>query len=571
MSNVSSSKFGPAELADIQDIFYSENSNSDISKKVSAYNVALNLSESVGVKRKILVLRNHSFEFIAKNVVKMSVPFRFQPEFVFTDYSEILQVEKYNLDDFDALIFWIDFNLISTDALDEYFSYLAKLVSKVREKYFRAIFFSEPVTNTKLNQQAFVRSLEELNCIRIDVGIEKGSRRRFETIPFLGTFLNLDEQAKCSVLLTLHLARELQSPIKLVAVDLDNTLYDGVLAEDGPNRLRIRDDHVRLHEFLTTLHESGLIVSYLSKNVKEDFDELISLNSTLRPVLELGQNNKINWNPKSVNLLEICSELNIHHDSVLFIDDNPGELGNMIHNLPLVRCIYVPSSEQSLSIDHILNNYPINLKTNNLTDKLRNRDLLANEARSSFISSEGSVMSYITDANISLKFYKNCNDQFRRYSQLSKKTNQFNSALRRIEEQEIPQLINRGDYVAVGVSMSDRFSDSGNIGFVLAHTSKEKIIVEDLALSCRALGRGIESVLFEQVFTFLKEYFQKEAIEILYKEGPRNQPALTFFDNNYDCKFIDGAILIHRLMDDKAKEISELVDIEWKDMSDEYQ
>ena len=572
MSNMRSAKFGPTELSKIQDIFYCEESALSLSTSISMLGNKKNSSNPNCARiRKVLILRNHSFEFIAQNISKLVQPFNFEVDFTYTDYGEFFDIESLNYQQYDALIFWIDFNLISSSALDEYFSYLVGILSAVRNNFFRPIYIGEPVTNSKNSQSYFRESLDDLNCNLIHVGIDGCFNSDFKTIPFLGSFLDLDAQVRCSLAMSKVLARDLQSPVKLIAVDLDNTMYNGVLAEDGPRNLIIEPNHKRLHATLRKFHEKGILITFLSKNVMEDFLELMSQNAELKAILELGQKNKVNWDPKFTNLLAVCEAFNIHHDSVLFIDDNPGEIAEMMHNLPEVRCILAPATESTICTDDILQKFPLNMENSDLTDKLRAHDLKANDIRASIISAGGSSLSYIKDAHVTLSFFVNTTEQFSRYSQLSKKTNQFNSALKRVEEAEIMQATKYEGFVAIGISMKDRFSDSGNIGFVFAHALDDKIIIEDLALSCRALGRSIENVLFEEVFKFLREYFNLNFVHIVSTKGPRNQPTFSYFSTNYYCDMSNTVISIRRVKDEKVSVTRELIDIEWSEETDGYQ
>ena len=236
---------------------------------------------------------------------------------------------------------------------------------------------------------------------------------------------------------------------KVIAVDLDNTLWDGVVGEDGVEGIRPR---VEFQRELKALKDRGILLVALSKNNFSDVEWLLGdgdLTQRRRGAegMTLTRDDfvswRINWEPKSENLLEVARELNLGVDAFVFADDNPAERLEMAARLPDVTGLR--NEESGIGVREIWQTLGIELDVHVMAD--------------------GEVP---------------------RVAQLSQKANQFNVCTNRYSEAEIRELGRTG--LVVTAHAKDRFGDQGLIAFVVV---KENEIL-DWVMSCRVMGRGIE-------------------------------------------------------------------------------
>jgi FkbH-like protein len=315
--------------------------------------------------------------------------------------------------------------------------------------------------------------------------------------------------------------------LKALVLDLDNTLYDGVLGEDGVAGVRLTEAHAALQRRIVELGAEGLFLAVCSRNEAADVRELFAARADfpLRPEHLLAM--EVSWGAKSDGLRRIAESLRIGTDALLFVDDNPGELAAVASELPDVKSLYAgPRAQDALDA---LNFYPgIHRFRADETDALRARDLEATRQRANLAAEAEDPDSYLRSLDIRLQVTRDSRAELDRLASLSVKTNQFNLSLRRLSPTEVERFITAPDHSAVSVRLSDRLSDSGIIGAMFTRREGDTVFVDELCISCRALGRRLEDVMVAEAVRSAADGADVRQVCFRPVEGPRNQPALAW-------------------------------------------
>ncbi len=316
----------------------------------------------------------------------------------------------------------------------------------------------------------------------------------------------------------------LRPALKAVVLDLDQTLYEGVLGEDGPEGVRLTAAHAELQRHVRGLKEEGFLLAVASRNEEEDVRRLFER----RPDFGLRWDDfaavRINWKDKAENLAELASELHIGADAMLFVDDNPAEILNAEASGLGVRTLLAGDPADTL---RMLRFYPglLRLRTSS-EDGLRTADIRANRERTA-LGETLAPRDYFARLRIRLQFGLDDESMAPRVAELAGKTNQFILGYRRYTEAEVRRLMGAGDGCVVTVRMSDRLSESGMIALLAARAEGERLLCEELAVSCRALGRHLENVMLPEMMRLAAAHLGtgKGAL-VAYRRGERNGPAL---------------------------------------------
>jgi FkbH-like protein len=324
--------------------------------------------------------------------------------------------------------------------------------------------------------------------------------------------------------------------LKALVLDLDNTLYEGVLGEDGPDGVRLTPAHAALQRRAVELGEQGIFLAVCSRNERVDVEALFAA----RPDFPLRPEHlsvmEISWAPKSTALQRIADALRIGTDALLFVDDNPGELAAVATELPAVKTLFAgPRAEDALAA---LAWYPgLHRWRVDEADALRARDLAAAKARAETAAQATDPDAYLRSLGARLEFARDVRGELDRLASLSAKTNQFNLSLRRLSPSDVDRFMSAPDHGVVSIRLRDRLSDSGIIGAVFTRRDGDALHVEELCISCRALGRDLEDVMVgAAVQAATADAEAPRAVVFHPVEGPRNRPALDWL-----ARFAEGA------------------------------
>jgi FkbH-like protein len=312
--------------------------------------------------------------------------------------------------------------------------------------------------------------------------------------------------------------------LKAIVVDLDDTLYRGVLGEEGSAGVVLTEGHLALQKLLLRLKNSGILLMLCSRNEEEDVKELFDSRDDFPLKWIDFAAVSANWQLKSDNMNHLASQVNIDPSAILFVDDNAVELLHMASELPAVHLLRAEQSGKETMIK--LSHYPglYQLHHDNAAAS-RTADIQANQRREQIRSASTDYSSYLESLKMIVRIYENEPNHARRLYDLSHKTNQFNLALRRISELEALEVMDRSNYLTVTVSLSDLLSDSGIIGAFVCRLDGNRARLIEMIFSCRALGRHIETLSFACLLEKLQvRGVEKLTIDVI--DGPRNKPAL---------------------------------------------
>ena len=340
-----------------------------------------------------------------------------------------------------------------------------------------------------------------------------------------------------------YLAQELMGYItavlglvkKCIVLDLDNTLWGGIVGEDGFDGIKLGDDpigraYVEFQYNLLALNQRGILLAINSKNNLDDAIHVIKEH----PNMILKEDNfacvRINWNDKVVNMKEISDELNIGLDSMVFVDDDPVNIEYVRSNLPEVASIQMPADNCHNNASHLKSMIALfdMLKLTD-EDKARNRMYLEQRKRVEFKTHVGNLENFLKQMNISVNI-KNADDfTIPRISQLTLKTNQFNLTTRRYQEEDIRKFSQDSKKIVECAQIEDKFGDNGiTAAYIVNKDNEQQWTIDTFLLSCRVIGRGVEDGILSHII----EKARKDGISQVrgeYIKTEKNQPAENLF------------------------------------------
>ena len=358
---------------------------------------------------------------------------------------------------------------------------------------------------------------------------EKAFDLRME--PFTGTRLSQNAISETARKLgLLYIPALLKPSLKAVVVDMDNTLYSGVLGEDGIDGIKLTDGHAALQKRLKKMAKQGFFLCAASKNEESDVLEMLGKRADFP--LKKSDFTKlcISWQSKADSIKQIAEFLNVGVDSLLFIDDNIGEISSVRSIYPGVHCIR--AYEDAALTECVLENYPGTLKfASTAEDSLRNSDVNANAQRAELQNSM-SHEDYLRSLEATLRFSIDDEERAQRVYELSNKTNQFIFNYKRYTRTQVDDLIASPNSCIVTVSLSDRLSDSGLIGVCVGTKTGDHIDIEECFVSCRALGRGLDEAIVLGAISDVCRRLGSDRVRVMFREGERNAPAKAFAEKN---------------------------------------
>jgi len=322
---------------------------------------------------------------------------------------------------------------------------------------------------------------------------------------------------------------------KALVVDLDNTLWGGVIGEEGFNGIQLGPEYpgaayVMLQRAILDLHRRGVILAVCSKNNAAEAMEAIQNHPhmLLRP--EHFAAFRINWQDKASNLREIAAELNIGVDSLAFLDDNPSEREWIRTQLPAVSVIDLP--DDVLGYAAALRECPIFERVTLLEeDRERGRHYTEQRLRGELQQSANSLEEFYTALRMVVRIGPATDVDCARVAQLTQKTNQFNLTTRRYSEPQIRAMMEDPAWRLYALRASDRFGDSGLVGVALVRRNAVDWEIDTLLVSCRVIGRTIETALL----AFLCDAARRDGAARVcgwYFPTKKNAPAKDFYSSH---------------------------------------
>jgi len=325
---------------------------------------------------------------------------------------------------------------------------------------------------------------------------------------------------------------------KALIFDCDNTLWKGILGEDGFEGIQMSGKtkggivFEEVQHIALELNRRGIIIGLCSKNNPDDIDQVISshLDMTLRE--ENITIKMVNWNDKVSNLRDIAKILNIGLDSIVFIDDSDFEVNFVKEHLSEVTVLQVPKK---------LSDYPMYLRshlglfyniseTNEDAKKIGMYKQQAN--RESEKDAFSDIESYLKSLGLKITLYIDSEKLIPRMAQMTQKTNQFNLTTKRYTENDIRTFVESPDYSVFAIGVEDKFGDSGVTGLSIVKNDFDKKLsdIDTFLMSCRILGRKVEFKFFDLIMDVLKDSEIKR-VSAKYFKTLKNSQVLEFYDN----------------------------------------
>lgn len=323
---------------------------------------------------------------------------------------------------------------------------------------------------------------------------------------------------------------------KLIILDLDNTLWGGIVGDVGWKNIKlgghdpIGEAYVDFQKALKSLSNLGILLGIVSKN--EESVALEAINN--HPEMVLKEEDfagwQINWRDKAQNIVDLASELNLGTESVVFLDDNPVERARVKEVLPEV---YVPEllEDKMLYKKILLSLRCFDKPLISKEDLKRTEIYISQRQRQQLKKSIGSLEDWLKTLGTKVKVKELNESNLNRTVQLLNKTNQMNLTTRRMTESQLVKWVNQEDHKLWTFRVSDKFGDSGLTGILSLETNNKKGRIVDFILSCRVMGRKIEETM---LYVAIK-YAQSISLDEVYAKyipTPKNKPCGEFWKNS---------------------------------------
>ena len=365
---------------------------------------------------------------------------------------------------------------------------------------------SLPQAVQRLNQQLAALCASIPDCVFYDVdaiAAQQGRLRWIDQRLFLSSRLPLAAANFATYAQGLVRAFRVlfQPPRKVLCTDLDNTLWGGVLGEEGVQGIVTGTTFpgtpfYNYQRYLKQLASRGILLAAVSKNNEADVREAFTIRAAdLAVTLEDFAALKISWNEKAQSLRDLASELSLGLDSFVFVDDNPVEAAAIRQQLPEVAVIEAPTADPWKLLDLLADQPFFDVLRVTADDQNRLTDYKAQAQRADLEATTGGRDEFLASLGIVCTVLSALEAPLARSVQLLAKTNQFNLTTRRHSASEIEDFASAPGGLAVAVRVRDRFGDAGVVGLALARSRGTACVIDSLVLSCRVIGRGIESAL----------------------------------------------------------------------------
>lgn len=315
---------------------------------------------------------------------------------------------------------------------------------------------------------------------------------------------------------------------KCLVLDLDNTLWGGVLGEDGIDGIQVDGDYPGKayhywQEGIKEIERKGIILAICSKNNQTDVEALFAAREMSLSLKDFACT-RINWNDKATNIREIAQELNIGLDNMVFVDDNPTERELIRQQLPMISVPEWPAQPYELPMFYaqLVNDY-FSVYTLTDEDKKKTEQYRQNANRAQAQAQFADMEDFLRSLEMQLTIREATEVTIPRIAQMTQKTNQFNLTTKRYTEDDIRSLLAKGAKIWT-LAVEDRFGDNGITGLMIL-IPESGWSIDTLLMSCRVLGKGIEEAFFK---TVISRY--EGALTAQYIPTAKNEQVADFYD-----------------------------------------
>jgi len=323
---------------------------------------------------------------------------------------------------------------------------------------------------------------------------------------------------------------------KCLVLDLDNTLWGGVVGEDGMGGIALSltppgNSFLAFQQAILDHYDRGVILAVNSRNNPADALEVIRKH----PNMILKENHfaamRINWNDKAKNIRELADELNIGLDSMVFLDDDPTNRALVRELVPEVLVPDLPADPADYA--RFLNGLGVfQLSAITDEDKMRGNlyvtERLRKEAEKTFSSNED----FLRSLKLAMDVYEDDDACLPRLAQMTEKTNQFNVDKKPLSEEDIRRSIDNPHARVWYAKLADKFGDHGVVALAIAETKNDRWHLSTFLMSCRVFGRGAEEAFLAAICERARGAGVKE-ISVSFSESPKNAPAKAFVEKHF--------------------------------------
>ena len=321
---------------------------------------------------------------------------------------------------------------------------------------------------------------------------------------------------------------------KVLVLDLDNTLWGGVIGDDGIKNIKIGyKDKISLsflnfQKYLKKLKSRGILLAVCSKN-----NEKIAKDAFKKKNMPLKLSDfvsfKANWNDKATNIKEISKELNLSMDSFVFFDDNPIERDIVRKNIPELSVPEINNDPSKYIIDIVTPGY-FDVLSYSKEDLKRTQTYKSNIRRHDLLKKSVDMDSYLRSLNMKSNMSKFKLKNIERLEQLFLRSNQFNLTTTRYQKKDIINFIKNKDNYTLQVDLSDKFGQNGIVSLLVGSLSKNTLTIENWVMSCRVLSRTLEQAILKKIIYDLKKLNVNKIIG-LYKPSSKNKLVIEHYKN----------------------------------------
>jgi FkbH-like protein len=296
---------------------------------------------------------------------------------------------------------------------------------------------------------------------------------------------------------------------KAIVVDADNTLWGGIIGKDGIEGIALGPDYpgnlyVAFQRRLLDFQQRGFVLAICSKNNHDDLMQVLREHPHQVLREERFAAIRVNWEPKPENLRSLAAELNFGLESFVFVDDSDHECHAVRSELPQVEVVRTPARLLDLPacLDRIAR-----LEVLQVTEEDRNKTrLYAEQRRRRDLAVQTSdVATYLASLEMRMRVRFDDAAALARLAQLTQKTNQFNLTTRRYSESDLRGYLDADDWLVAHFSLADVFGDNGIVGLALLRIGTDASAeIDTFLMSCRVIGRGVESAFLDAVLRRLR-------------------------------------------------------------------
>jgi FkbH-like protein len=367
-------------------------------------------------------------------------------------------------------------------------------------------------------------ALADLAAVLTSVGLDRAINLQNDWVmrmPFTGAAIPAISSEYAKVLRERFVARK-----KVLIIDADNTLWRGVVGEDGVEGVEVGDDYPgavfqAFQRQLLVARRSGLVLAMVSKNNLPDVQEVFARRS-MPLKWEDFTTHRVNWQRKSENIASIAQELDLGVESFVMIDDNPFELEEVSRSLPGVTCVQFDWQKPAEALSLLFKTPGLSAWEITTEDSRKALQYAEESQRREIRASADSLEDYIRSLDIRIEVGCNRQSALARVSQLTNKTNQFNLTTKRYSEGEIRDAMTGG--FVYDFRVVDRLGDMGIVGVVIVRNGE----IEAFLMSCRALGREIEG----NMLAYVCAKHRASGLRARYLPTAKNAMVGNFYDRN---------------------------------------